>query len=127
MFDLPKDRLDASGALEVLLAALRGSERLAHRLIDPALPAGTGVLAAGRVGRDEDLEPVAAELFDLLGVPVAGVGEHRPRPLAHTGVLELADGGADHRFQLPEIGDWVVISAAITICCSVTTACALYP
>jgi hypothetical protein len=104
VFDLPKDRLNACRSLEVLLAAFRCSERLTHRFIGPALPARTGVLAARRVGWDEDLEPVAAELFDLFGVSVAGVREDRPRPLAHTGVLELADGGADHRFELPEIG-----------------------
>ena len=47
--------------------------------------------------------PSATMCSIWLLVPVAGVGEHRPRPLAHAGLLELAQRGVDHRLELPEV------------------------
>ncbi len=37
------------------------------------------------------------------GVPVAGISQHRPRPLSNAGVLEFCECRVDHRLELPEV------------------------
>ena len=39
----------------------------------------------------------------MLLVPVLSVGDHDRRLVGHAGVLQLAEGGLDHRSQLREI------------------------
>ena len=73
-----------------------------NEYMPPSQP-GRAPCADHRVGRDQHLEAVGEQVLDLVGVPVAGVSEHRPRPLGHAGVLEFAQRGVDHRFELPEV------------------------
>ena len=103
VFDLPEHRLDAVSSLDVQPAAEIGREDTAHERVHAAHPAGASVLPPQRVGRDEHPEPVSHEMLDLLMVPIAGIGERRPRTLGHANVLKFANRGAHHRFQLPEV------------------------
>src|SRR4051794_1493794 len=101
--DLAEHRLD--GHLPVAVEAAPGGrgEDAAHEVVEPAGPAGPGALAQAGVGRDEDLDAVADDRFDLAVMPVAGAGDD---DLGVTDVerVELASGGADHRLQMPEVG-----------------------
>jgi hypothetical protein len=61
----------------------------------------------------------------VLLMPVASVGEQHLRNLRDAGGVQLALGGVEHRLEVPKSGATVITSAAITIWCSLATACAL--
>jgi hypothetical protein len=52
-------------------------------------------------------------------MPVAGVRDHHVRPAGDARRREVGLGRLDHPFEMPEVGESTVTSAAITICCSV--------
>jgi hypothetical protein len=52
---------------------------------------------------EQHLKAVGEQVLDLVGVPVAGISQHRPRPLSNAGVLEFCECRVDHRLQLPEV------------------------
>ena len=59
---------------------------------------------AARVRRDQHADPMlAGDVVHVLLVPVAGVGERDLRPVADAGLLELSQGGVDHRSQVREV------------------------
>src|SRR3954454_14316276 len=101
--DLAEHGLDGDLALAVMVAPGGGGEHVAHEVIEAAGPAGTGALAQAGVGRDEHLDAVADDRVDLALMPVAGVAEHDVGVREIDG-CQLAAGGADHRFQIPEVG-----------------------
>src|SRR3954453_15403523 len=59
-------------------------------------------LGAPGVRWDEHRDAFAGDLLHLALVPVAGVGEH-DLGIAEPERGELALGGADHRFEMPEV------------------------
>ena len=48
--------------------------------------------------------PSAGETLDLLGVPVAGVGDDNVRELGDAGGGEFAAGRGDGSFEMSEVG-----------------------
>jgi hypothetical protein len=54
-------------------------------------------------GRDENLHAVADNCFDLALMPVTGVRQHHVR-IIELDRAQLALSGADHRFEMPEVG-----------------------
>jgi hypothetical protein len=59
-------------------------------------------LRRASVGRDEHLDAVADDCFDLALMPVAGVRQHHVR-IIELDRAQLALSGADHRFEMPEV------------------------
>ena len=71
-------------------------------VVEAAGPARPRALAQPAVGRDEHRDAVAGDLLHLALMPVAGVGQH-DLGIAELDRAQLALGGADHRFQVPEV------------------------
>jgi uncharacterized membrane-anchored protein len=55
---------------------------------------------ARALGRNDHLQALVAERGDLGGVPVAAAGQDRVGLLVEAGLIELAQRGVDHRFEL---------------------------
>jgi hypothetical protein len=81
--------------------------------------------AALGVWRDQHPDALVDDPLHLLVVPVAGLGQQHVRGLVDAGRRQLALGGGEHRSRCPKSGAAVMTWAAITIWCSLATACAL--
>ena len=51
----------------------------------------------------KDLDAAVDEVFHLLVVPVAGVGDDDRRGVGDAGGLQLALGGVEHRLEVAEV------------------------
>ena len=132
VFGVSEYRLDRRLPFSVELFAEFGGEHSSHEGEPASGPAGSFAVAFAAVGRDQNREPVASgEVVHVLLVPVLSVGDDDRRLVGHAGLLELAEGGLDPRAvsiigrRCEKSPAAVVISAAIAICCSFTTASAL--
>jgi hypothetical protein len=54
-------------------------------------------------GGDQYLDAAIDDVLHLLLMPVAGIGEQHLGAVADAGGLELALGGVEHRFEVPEV------------------------
>lgn len=68
------------------------------------LPAGTVAVADPAVGRDQYLDLLLFDGFDLSCVSVAGVGHHRTGRLIDPVAVQVRQGGLERRRQVPEVG-----------------------
>jgi hypothetical protein len=100
----PEDGLDHDVAARVELTAGLGREHGPHQRVDPALPARSSAPALLGVGRDQDGKPACVQEFDLIGVPVPGVGEHNFRSVGHAYCRQLSLCCDDHRLELAKVG-----------------------
>jgi hypothetical protein len=105
---------------------LVGIEYVSHPLIKPVGPSSARAGAFAGVWWDQHLEVLNADdLVDVLLIPIPRVCEHHAWTLARPDPLKLLAHGPDHRSEIRESPGPLVISAARTTCCSLTTACAL--
>src|SRR6185436_1183705 len=102
--DVGKDRFDHALALGVKTAAAIALKDAAHERVRAAVPARARALALAGVGRDEDLHAATDERVHLDVMPVAGVGKHDLGNRVDPDPGQLGVGGADHRFEVSEIG-----------------------
>jgi len=104
VFGVAEDGLDDVLSLSVERLAVLGGQDAAHEVIEPAAPARPGCGSQARLGPDQDRDAVGGEPLDLLGVPVAGVGDDDVGKLADAGGREFAAGRGDGPFEVPEVG-----------------------
>jgi hypothetical protein len=95
--------LDRLLALSVDRPPVLAGEHAAHVVIEPAGPPGSGFVLQARVRRDQHLRAIANDVLHLPLVPVAGVGDHDPRPVAHARPLQVAQRGVKDWLQVPEV------------------------
>lgn len=91
-------------SLAVERAAVFGGQDAAHEGLGAAVPAGSWCFSTAGIGRDEYLGASGDDVLHLVKMPVAGVGEHRPKRVVDAGVAQLALGGLDHRLEVAEVG-----------------------
>jgi hypothetical protein len=104
VFGVSEYRLDRRLPFSVELFAEFGGEHSSHEGEPASGPAGSFAVAFAAVGRDQNREPVASgEVVHVLLVPVLSVGDDDRRLVGHAGLLELAEGGLDHRSQMREV------------------------
>ena len=65
----------------------------------PPSPPGARARAQPAVGRDQHLHSGGVDPLHLLGVPVAGVREHRGGCLGDPGVTQVAQRSVSHRLK----------------------------
>jgi hypothetical protein len=81
---------------------LLGGDHSAHEVVGSAQACFSWALAGG-VGRNDRDDAALAQRVDVAVRPVAGVGDHDPRPVFDPGAFELSLCGRDHRIELLEV------------------------
>ena len=99
-----EDRFDHGVAAAVEVAAVAGREHPPHEGVKTSLPDLARAPLRLPASAGSDHSAAAREPLDLVGVPVAGVGQHHRGRVSHSGRSEFDLSGGDHRFELPEVG-----------------------